>query len=82
MIEQMTKYSFILLNQEQEGFMERIREFGVIDVTRSVKPVDEKSAEMLSRSDARKKALTVLSNVDFSKDGDSEIGIASCRERV
>ena len=33
MIEQMTKYSFILLNQEQEGFMERIREFGVIDVT-------------------------------------------------
>ena len=72
MIEQMTKYSFILLNQEQEGFMERIRKFGVIDVTRSVKPVDEKSAEMLSRSDARKKALTVLSNVDFSKDGDSE----------
>ena len=52
MIDSMTKYSFILLNGEQEGFLETLRDTGLVDITRSEKPVDEFSAAILGKADS------------------------------
>lgn len=65
MIEKMTKYNFILLSGEQEVFLQKLQELGVVDVTRSAKPVDEKSAEMLEKADELKKASGLLNGIDF-----------------
>lgn len=76
MISPMTKYSFILLSGQTEEFLSKIQDLGVIDITRSVKPVDEKSEALLSEADTVKKALTVLNSRDaepekgFRFDGD------------
>ncbi len=43
MITPMTKYSFILLNGEQGDLLERLQEVGLVDITRSVKPIDDTS---------------------------------------
>lgn len=43
MITKMNKYSFILLSGDKEIFLERLRELGVVDITRSTKPVDKTS---------------------------------------
>ena len=66
----MTKYSFILLSGEQEKFLEDIRQLGVVDITRSTKPVDDKSASMLEEASEVKRALTLISRADFGKDKD------------
>lgn len=41
MIAPMTKYSFILLNGQEDALLEKIQEIGLVDITRSVKPADE-----------------------------------------
>ena len=64
MISPMTKYSFILLSGQTEEFLSKIQDLGVIDITRSVKPVDEKSEALLSEADIVKKALNVLNSCD------------------
>ena len=43
MITPMTKYSFILLNGEQGDLLERLQEVGLMDITRSIKPIDDTS---------------------------------------
>ena len=43
MIASMTKYSFILLNGTQNDLLERLQEIGLVDITRSAKPVDATS---------------------------------------
>ena len=48
MIASMTKYSFILLNGTQEDLLEQLQEIGLMDITRSTKPVNDKSREMLA----------------------------------
>ncbi len=74
MISPMTKYSFILLSGDQEKFLEDVRQLGVVDITRSVKPVDEKSSSMLEKISEIKRVLTVVENVDYSAEPDfSEI---------
>lgn len=76
MISPMTKYSFILLSGQTEEFLSKIQDLGVIDITRSVKPVDEKSEALLSEADTVKQALNVLNSCDaepekgFRFDGD------------
>ncbi len=76
MISPMTKYSFILLSGQTEEFLSKIQDLGVIDITRSVKPVDEMSEALLSEADTVKKALNVLNSCDaepeksFRFDGD------------
>ena len=47
MITPMTKYSFILLNGEQEGLLEKLQETGLMDITRSIKPVDNHTESLL-----------------------------------
>lgn len=62
------KYSFILLSGETEGFLEKLQELGVVDVTRSAKPVDECSAAMLDTVVSDKKVIGKLEGLDFTKD--------------
>ena len=52
MIEKMTRYDFILLSGSRDAFLERLGLLGVIDVTRSSKPVDEHSEALLTRIEA------------------------------
>ena len=41
MIDKMTRYSFILLNGEETAFLEQLQEVGLVDITRSEKPMNE-----------------------------------------
>ena len=51
MIASMTKYSFILLNGEQKDLLEQLQEIGLVDITRSTKPVDETSQKLSGEVD-------------------------------
>lgn len=72
MIEKMTKYSFILLSGKTEEFLRRLQELGLVDITRSSKPVDERSAALLSMTNELKKAASKLESLDYSQDPDLE----------
>ena len=65
MISPMTKYSFILLNGEQEGLLEKLQEIGLVDITRSVKPVDGPSGELLRGVEQRKELVQSLGKIFF-----------------
>lgn len=65
MISPMTKYSFILLNGEQEGLLEKLQEIGLVDITRSVKPVDGPSGELLRAVEQRKELVQSLGKIVF-----------------
>ena len=72
MITKMTKYSFILLTGEKEGFLEQLQELGVVDISRSVKPIDSDSSVMFHKAERAKKVLEFLESIDYSKDADAE----------
>ena len=72
MIIKMTKYSFVLLTGEKESFLEQLQELGVVDITRSVKPVDQDSSEMLAKATKAKKTIEFLEGIDYSTDADYE----------
>ena len=57
MIAKMTKYSFILLKGDEEGFLQKVRENGLVDITREAKPVDERSAALLAEAGRRKAVI-------------------------
>lgn len=71
MIEKMTKYSFILLSGESEAFLENLQEFGVVDIQRSTKPIDDKSSAMLEKTLKIRRAIDILDKADYSKDDDN-----------
>ena len=62
MVTKMTKYSFIMLAGQTEDFLNRLQELGVVDIKRSLKPIDENSTELLTEADRAKKALSILKN--------------------
>ena len=72
MITKMKKYSFVLLSGEKEGFLEQLQELGIVDISRSVKPVDQDSHEMFAKASKAKKAIEILEGIDYSKDADYE----------
>ena len=72
MISKMTKYSFVLLTGEKEGFLEQLQELGVVDISRSVKPVDQDSYEMFHKAERAKKTIEFLEGINYSKDADAE----------
>ena len=51
MIDRMTKYSFILLNGEEGALLDRLQALGLVDITRSEKPVDEASSKLSGEID-------------------------------
>ncbi len=68
----MTKYSFVLLTGEKEGFLEQLQELGVVDISRSVKPIDSDSSVMFHKAERARKTLEFLESIDYSKDTDAE----------
>ena len=66
MIEKMTRYNFLLPGGAEGSFLARLGELGVVDITRSVKPVDEKSAAMLQEAEKVREAAGWLARQDFS----------------
>ncbi len=70
MITQMMKYSFILLSDDENRFMDRIRDLGVVDISRSAKPVDSSSTAIMDKTAKVRKAVSILQRTDFSKDAD------------
>lgn len=77
MISPMTKYSFVLLCGQTEEFLSKIQELGVIDITRSIKPIDEKSEKLLADADEVKKALSVLKSCKGEPDKSSVSGCSA-----
>jgi len=73
----MTKYSFVLLCGQTEEFLSKIQELGVIDITRSLKPIDEKSEKLLAEADEVKKALSVLKSCKGEPDKSSVSGCSA-----
>ena len=55
---------------EKEGFLEQLQELGVVDISRSVKPVDQESHVMLAEATRARKTIEFLESVDYSKDAD------------
>ena len=65
MIEKMTRYNFILLGGEEEKFLADLQELGVVDITRSVKPVDDRSAALLREAETYREAIAYLSALEY-----------------
>ncbi len=88
MVTKMTKYSFILLSEQTEGFLNSLQELGVVDISRSLKPIDEQSSEMLAEADRAKKALSILaackagSEKDFKFDGCPIDAVLETQDRI
>ena len=72
MVDKMMKYFFILLSGETEDFLNKLQEMGVVDVTRSAKPVDDHSARMLDDASASKRIMLKLEGINFDKDSDKD----------
>lgn len=72
MIEKMTKYSFILMNDQTAGFLSSLQEMGVMDITRSMKPVDDHSASLLEWLKECSRTIASLKNIDYRKDKEFE----------
>ena len=49
MIDRMTRYSFVLLTEDQDKFLEQLQGLGLVDISRSEKAVDERSEQMILR---------------------------------
>ena len=60
----MTKYDFILMSGDADAFLAKLQGIGLVDITRSVKPVDEKSEKLSLRAEIYRKAIASLKEVE------------------
>ena len=75
MVTEMTKYDFILMSGDMDVFLEKLQSIGVVDITRSTKPVDDHSEKLSSRAGVLRKALALLKNVtpaEFAEKGNAD----------
>ena len=68
MVTEMTKYDFILMSGDADAFLEKLQSVGVVDITRSLKPIDEKSEKLSARAEVYRKALAALKTVEKADD--------------
>ena len=68
MVTEMTKYDFILMSGDADAFLEKLQTVGMVDITRSLKPVDEQSEKLSARADIYRKALSTLKAVEKADD--------------
>ena len=64
MVTEMTKYDFILMSGDADAFLEKLQSVGVVDITRSLKPIDEKSEKLSACAEVYRKALAALKTVE------------------
>ena len=72
MIDKMTKYSFVLLSGDAPKFLQDLERLGVVDITRSEKPVDDVSERLSAEVETCRKAAGYLKSFDISDDLDQE----------
>lgn len=70
MIVKMTKYSILLLSGRKDSALEKIQKIGLMDITRSAKPIDRTSEAMLAGISESRKTLEILEKIDLSKEED------------
>ncbi len=80
MVIKMTKYSFILLSEMTDTFLNQIQELGVMDITRSVKPIDADSSAMLEKAAELKQTVTFLKTVDYSGEADVDAIVQASKQ--
>ena len=68
MIAKMTKYTFLLLTGDTEAFLREIQDLGLLDITRSRKPVDSVSAQLYREAEALRREIQTVEKCDFSAD--------------
>ena len=68
MVTEMTKYDFILMSGDADAFLEKLQSVGVVDITRSLKPIDEKSEKLSARAEVYRDALSALKEVEKAED--------------
>ena len=68
MVTEMTKYDIILMSGDADAFLEKLQTVGMVDITRSLKPVDEQSEKLSARADIYRKALSTLKAVEKADD--------------
>ena len=68
MVTEMTKYDFILMSGDANAFLEKLQTVGMVDITRSLKPVDEQSEKLSACADIYRKALSTLKAVEKADD--------------
>ena len=68
MVTEMTKYDFILMSGDADAFLEKLQAVGVMDITRSLKPIDEKSEKLSNRAEIYRKSLAALREVEKADD--------------
>ena len=65
MIDRMTKYSFILLNGEEGALLDRLQALGLVDITRSEKPVDAESSSLSDEIDLIQGLIQGIRKIDL-----------------
>ena len=68
MILPMTKYSFVLLSSGKEEFLGKLQELGLLDVTRSSKPIDEYSTGLLDKAGELRRHIADIEKDNFNRD--------------
>ena len=68
MITKMTKYTFLLLTSDTESFLREVQDLGVLDISRSRKPVDATSARLFREAEDIRKEIDVVDKCDFTRD--------------
>ena len=63
MVTEMTRYDFILMNRDVDAFLEKLQTMGVVDITRSTKPVDENSEKLSAQAGVYRKAISALKGI-------------------
>ena len=72
MIAKMTKYSILLPGSEKDAVLSGIRDLGLLDITRSAKPIDKHSDALLQEIREMRGAADAIARIDFSLDPDAE----------
>ena len=72
MITSMTKYSFILLNGQQGDLLESLQQTGLVDITRSAKPMNDKSRDMLTEVELIDGLIKGLGKAEIPEDTQPE----------
>ena len=73
MIASMTKYSFILLNGKQGDLLETLQQTGLVDITRSAKPMNDKSRDMLAEVELIDGLIKGLGKAEVPEDIQPEV---------
>lgn len=72
MIAKMTKYSILLLGSDKDAILSQIRDLGLLDITRSAKPIDKHSEALLQEIRDARSAADAIARIDFTYDPDAE----------